>query len=339
MEILLAFFVGLPALLLIFEKLTNILQQYSIIKSIVLGLVIFGIYTILPDFESKDDRHLEYTSNIRMSNDPYESIKKLYEDGVLNIKPTANLQGLRIEVANIIPVVIQSYKDVVGEDYVPTITSGNDSEAHSVNSKHYDNLAIDVRTNDITTSQARQISKLIKKRLYPVNQYFVLYEGTHLHIHYNNNEIKDKYEDIIIEAAKNNNVEVPLLMAVIHQESRFNPIARSEYGALGMMQLMPGTARDLGIDDPLDPVQNINGGTEYLKKMLNRYNGNVELALAAYNSGHGNIDKAVNASNSYNWRIVKKYLVTAEHHQEETTKYVEYILNYKKIYDYIYSGA
>ncbi|MBU6318963.1 MAG: lytic transglycosylase domain-containing protein [Alphaproteobacteria bacterium] len=75
-----------------------------------------------------------------------------------------------------------------------------------------------------------------------------------------------------------------LLEAVSYVESRFNPGARSPKGAIGLMQLMPGTAQDLGVD-PADPVQNASGGAQYLRRMLELFDDNVELALAAYNAG------------------------------------------------------
>jgi soluble lytic murein transglycosylase-like protein len=99
------------------------------------------------------------------------------------------------------------------------------------------------------------------------------------------------FDESINEHAKRQGVAADLVRAVIQVESAFNPVAVSNKGAMGLMQLMPATARELGVGNPFDPDQNIRGGVTYLKQLLNRYDQKVELALAAYNAGIGNVEK------------------------------------------------
>ena len=99
------------------------------------------------------------------------------------------------------------------------------------------------------------------------------------------------YDDLIVANARANNVRPDLIRAVVAVESAFNPYARSPKGALGLMQLMPATARRFNVSNPFDPEQNIRAGSSYLRQLLDRYDGNEELALAAYNAGPGAVEK------------------------------------------------
>src|SRR5215472_266098 len=98
-------------------------------------------------------------------------------------------------------------------------------------------------------------------------------------------------DDLIDKNSKQHGVKPDLIRAVINQESGARPCAVSPKGAQGLMQLMPGTAAELGVADPFDPKQNVEAGTKLLKQLLAKYNGDVALTLAAYNAGSGRVDR------------------------------------------------
>lgn len=104
-------------------------------------------------------------------------------------------------------------------------------------------------------------------------------------------DARHAYDDIIADAAAAYDLDPRMIKAVMQTESAFNAMAVSPVGAIGLMQLMPSVAAELGADDPLDPRQNIMAGARYLRQLLDAHGGNVKLALASYNAGPGNVAK------------------------------------------------
>lgn len=103
--------------------------------------------------------------------------------------------------------------------------------------------------------------------------------------------VPSELEEYFQKAANTYGISLNLLKAVAKQESNFNPTSVSTAGATGIMQLMPSTAKELGVENIFDPEQNIMGGAKYLSQLLNTFNGDVSLALAGYNAGPGNVRK------------------------------------------------
>jgi soluble lytic murein transglycosylase-like protein len=99
------------------------------------------------------------------------------------------------------------------------------------------------------------------------------------------------YDALIDEHARLNGVRADLVRAVVQVESAFNPLATSPKGAMGLMQLMPATARQFGVSNPYDPAENVGAGVRYLRQLLDRYDNDERLALAAYNAGPGAVEK------------------------------------------------
>jgi soluble lytic murein transglycosylase-like protein len=99
------------------------------------------------------------------------------------------------------------------------------------------------------------------------------------------------YDDLISEHSRAQGVRPDLVRAVMQVESAFNPLARSPKGAMGLMQLMPATARQYGVRNAFNPAENVRAGVSYLRELLDRYENNEQLALAAYNAGPGAVDR------------------------------------------------
>lgn len=126
------------------------------------------------------------------------------------------------------------------------------------------------------------------------------------------------FHSIIIQAANRNQVDPALVKAIIMAESSYNPRAISKKGAKGLMQLMPGTAKALGVENSFDPEHNINAGVRYFKQLLNQFDGNMKLALAAYNAGSRKVRQ---------YQGVPPYKVT----QYYITKVCKYYQHYQKL--------
>ena len=136
---------------------------------------------------------------------------------------------------------------------------------------------------------------------------------------------KNQIKNMAIDIALRFGVPAALVLAMIKQESNFNPNAVSGAGAQGLMQLMPATAKELGVKNPFDPRENITGGVKYIKQMLDMFGGNVELALAAYNAGAGNVKKAGNKVP--NFKETKNYVKTIMGNSNKFFKDIENFVN------------
>ncbi len=139
---------------------------------------------------------------------------------------------------------------------------------------------------------------------------------------------KDAYRNVAKEKAIKHNMDPQLVKAVITAESNWNPYAVSKKGALGLMQLIPATASLMGVKNPFNPDENIDGGIRYLKHLLEKFNGNITLALAAYNAGPGRVEKtktvpAIPETVTYVKRVMDYYLRNKEISAVEDSKEIK----------------
>jgi len=123
---------------------------------------------------------------------------------------------------------------------------------------------------------------------------------------------KGDYDQHIRRIGRRYSVDPPLIKAIIQTESDFDHRAVSRRGALGLMQLMPETARELHVSDPFDPLENIEGGTRYLRKLLDNFENNLILSLAAYNAGPGLVERtggvpAIDETRNYVKKVLRRY--------------------------------
>lgn len=127
--------------------------------------------------------------------------------------------------------------------------------------------------------------------------------------------VQSAYDSLIHSTAMSQSLDPALVKAVVHVESAFKPQARSHKGAMGLMQLMPGTARRFGVKNAYLPSENVEGGVKYLRVLLDRYAGDERLAVAAYNAGEGTVDE---------YRGIPPY--------SETQQYVKRVLQMRDLY-------
>ncbi|MGE7606753.1 lytic transglycosylase domain-containing protein [Peribacillus frigoritolerans] len=194
---------------------------------------------------------------------------------------------------------IQDFKTFMELQAIQQFTNGNIKNTNSSRSVFQDMLSALV-SGDALEGTSQTLGSLLSNVETEAKKSFLQPIGlTSMNInpistaHTNNqsSETATNYDHIISQAASLYNLPEKLIQSVIKQESNFNPEATSYAGATGLMQLMPATAKSLGVDDATNPEQNIMGGSKYLSQMITRYDGDIQVALAAYNAGPGNVDK------------------------------------------------
>lgn len=187
------------------------------------------------------------------------------------------LSGLAVVAASLLVATVGHADGLEG---AASFSDGSQVPIHRVFTYRQDD-GVPVFTDRVPTNQPYEVMEFA---CYACNPHSTVdWYSTPLHT--------DKYTEVISAAGRQHGVDTALIRALIHAESGFNPIARSHKGAVGLMQLMPGTARDLGVTDATAVNQNVEGGVRYLANLLQQYRGDITLAAAAYNAGPKNVDR------------------------------------------------
>ncbi|MDW7616316.1 lytic transglycosylase domain-containing protein [Peribacillus simplex] len=193
-------------------------------------------------------------------------------------------------------LIIQDFKTFMELQAIQQFTNGNIPKTVSSRSVFQDMLS-ELVSGDALEGTSQTLGSLLSNVETETKSFLQsrrLTSNNQIAAAHTNDETREavtNYDQIISQAASLYNLPEKLIKSVIKQESNFNPEATSYAGATGLMQLMPATARGLGVDDATDPEQNIMGGSKYLSQMMARYDGDIQVALAAYNAGPGNVDK------------------------------------------------
>ena len=193
-------------------------------------------------------------------------------------------------------MIIQDFKTFMELQAIQQFTNGNIPKTVSSRSVFQDMLS-ELVSGDALEGTSQTLGSLLSNVETETKSFLQsrrLTSNNQIAAAHTNDETREavtNYDQIISQAASLYNLPEKLIKSVIKHESNFNPEATSYAGATGLMQLMPATARGLGVDDATAPEQNIMGGSKYLSQMMARYDGDIQVALAAYNAGPGNVDK------------------------------------------------
>jgi len=207
---------------------------------------------------------------------PQNSEFKTVLDGKINAVEN-NAQQISREDLPVYDDEVTSVNEEISDNKIKEI------EAQTDNNSQLENKNVPFKTDDMAL--------ILENGIIPDDSDDIKIEPVNLKSKIKINPKSANIDSIIENISSKYNLDSDFIKAVIKQESGFNPNATSKKGAMGLMQLMPATAKSLGISDAYNPEQNIEGGVKHLKNLLDKYNNNQELALAAYNAGSSAVQK------------------------------------------------